>query len=213
MRRVQLLTTRRCPLASTGGGRPRARRCRVGKSTAVPFTLVVVQLDGRITDRRVYTSAEVRGDGSGPDFAAGCRSLLAEKVPAVLTDTARFQIPLDPDDRLRLAWVQPTSHAAMAAFAADERPLFTAAFLSGRETRPDLAADLATEANLADLPWARATDSAITLPPDHPLTALTPRPPTVASGDSRRVFLWALGLSVAFFERAGADEPPTHPTG
>ncbi len=167
-----------------------------------------MQVDGRITDRRAYTHAEVRGDGSGPDFAAGGHSLLAEKVPAVLTDTARFEVPIDPDGRLRLSWYQPTPHSAMAAFSAGERPLFTAAFLSGRGAWADFVAARTTEAYLADLPWARTAGAAITLPPDRPLTLLTPHPPTAAAGDGRRVFLCTLGLSVAFFERAAADPLP-----
>lgn len=175
------------------------------------FLLAVMQLNGQITDRRAYTPAEVRGDGSGPDFAAGCRSLLTETVPAVRTDAAKFHIPLDPAGRLRLEWQQPTPHAAMAVFVADRRPLFTAAFLAGRGGTADLAATLATEAFLADLPWARAAGAAITLPPDRPLTLLTPWPPTASAGDGRRVLLWVLGLSVAFFERAGADEPRPPP--
>jgi hypothetical protein len=67
------------------------------------------------------------------------------------------------------SWRQPTTHAATALFAADGRPAFTAAFLSGRGAA-DFVGTRVTESFPAELPWARAAGSAVELPPDRPLT-------------------------------------------
>lgn len=132
-----------------------------------------------------------------------------EKVPLPQTDTGAFQVHIDPDERIQLTWQQPNEHAAMAAFVIGDRVAFTCVFLSGRDAALDLFAASTAEQALEEMAGAKAAK--VRLPPDRPLVALTPWPPTASDAEARRVLMWVQGLAVAFFERAADRHQPFSP--
>jgi hypothetical protein len=169
------------------------------------FTVVVMQLDGSVTDRQEYTSAEVDAGRVERIAAGACRSLLREKVPPAWEGVARFEVPCDPNGTSKRAWRQPTRYTAFAHFGVGGRTALTCAFLPGREFIPDLVTAHFYEEFLREWPPAQVAGATIRLPPERPLVVCTPWPTPVSEGEQQRLFLTTVGLAVAFFERAASE--------
>jgi hypothetical protein len=172
----------------------------------VRFTVAVAQLNGEVTDRREYTAAGIQADRVGAMSVNAGRSLLAEKVPHPLAGDSEFRVPIDDAGRIELLWRQPVEGTALAAFTVGGRVAFTCAFLPGSDAALDLVSAAVTEEALAGM--AGFEGARVRLPPDRPLVAMTPWPPSAAEADARRVLVWVLGLAVALFERIPAGRQP-----
>lgn len=174
------------------------------------FTVVVMQVNGDITDRRLYTWAELQGQEICRRLAQGFGLMLEEQLPPVIEDVARFRFPL-PDGGYELDWQQADSVSALGTFFAAGRPRVTCLLLSGYDAVRDAAAVEASGNLLAG--WREGTTMragpGLKSISDRPLLACIPWAGLQDAKESKRLNVWSLCLAEAFFRRAARVDDPS----
>lgn len=170
------------------------------------FTVVVMQINGDITDRRPRTWGEIQRNEVSRRLAEGFRLMLDEQLPARLEGIARFRVTVDEERGYDLDWQQPDRVNALGTFFLRERLALTCLFLSGYDSLRDESAVWASQELLTG--WRQGTEMragpGIRSVPDRPLVACIPWPGVVDEMNQRRLSAWSVCLAAAFFRRAAA---------
>lgn len=168
------------------------------------FHSIVLQLDGRITDRRRQRSQELKGRKPSRRVVCDFKRLLRENLGDKPIQSGTFTACLDKDQRLRLQWQQADPLSALATFTVNGKGAAVCLFLYGFEPMFDEAAVKATEDLLARMLGN------MPLNPSSGLRRIRERPAVIAipweSGltpkDSKLIGNFAACLAAVFFDRA-----------
>jgi hypothetical protein len=179
----------------------------------VRFTVIVMQMNGDVTDRRQHTWAKLQGNDVTCQLTQGFGLLLDEQVPTIIEHVVRFRTRL-PDGNHELNWQQPNSTCALCTFFAAGEPAVTCVFLSGYDPVCDRVAVEEWERVLAS--WRAGTEMrpgpGLNAIRDRPLLVCVPWPRIKQETEIRRFSAWSVCLAAAFFQRAAAashDRPET----
>jgi hypothetical protein len=170
------------------------------------YTLVVMQMTGDITDRQRRTDAEIQRDEGLRRVTLGLRLMLAEYIPTVMQDVARFRVSLGETGPFELDWQQPDQVSAIGTLLMAGKPRDTCLFLSGYDSLRDAAAVDAADNLLAG--WCQSMQTprgpGIREVRDRPLLVYIPWPPSTEGIERKRMTVYSACMAVAFFERAAA---------
>jgi hypothetical protein len=170
------------------------------------YTLVVMQINGDITERQRRTDAEIQRNEALRRVTLGLRLMLDEYVPAAIHDVVEFRVPLDDAGSFELEWRQPDHVSALGTYYMGGRPRITCLLYSGYDRIRDAAAIDATDNLLTG--WCkdiqRPRGTGIRNVRDRPLLVCVPWPPSTEGIERKRMTVYPACLAVAFFERAAA---------
>jgi hypothetical protein len=170
------------------------------------YTLVVMQMNGDLTNHQRRTDVEVQRQEANRRLVLGLSLMLDEYVPVAPEQVARFRVALDEAGRFEVDWQQPDQVSAQCTFYLEGKPRVTWLFFSGYDTLRDAAAVRATEDTLAGWCGIRGMQRGAGLGDirDRPLLVCIPWPPTLEGLEQKRMTVYAVCLAVAFFRRAAA---------